>query len=382
MLKETVDFIRKTYHTPEAFIPLHEPRFTGNEKAYLNDCIDSTFVSSVGRYVTLFEEQMKKYTGAGFAVATSNGTVALHIALLLAGVKRNELVITQPLTFIATCNAISYTGAEPLFIDIDKGTLGLSAAKLEDYLVNTVNISDHGECIHMATGKRIAACLPMHTFGHPAAIREIAAVCAKYNIPLVEDAAESVGSFSGEKHTGTFGLLGTYSFNGNKTITCGGGGIITTDNEELGAMARHLTTQAKVPHPWDFVHDHIGYNYRLPNLNAALACAQMENLDAFIENKRELAGLYRDFFDGTPYTFITEPAGCRSNYWLNAILLKDRTARDAFLEYTNNCKVMTRPAWTLMNKLRMFEHCLCGDLDNARYIEDRLVNIPSSVRIG
>jgi aminotransferase in exopolysaccharide biosynthesis len=381
MLKETVEFIRKVYQTPEAFIPLHEPRFTGNEKKYLNECIDSTFVSSVGKFVNRFEDDIKQYTGTKYAIATSNGTAALHVALLLAGVKRNDLVITQPLTFIATCNAIAYLGADPVFIDVDKTTLGLSPEKLYDFLKENTHVNYNGETVHYGTLKRIAACVPMHTFGFPAEIDKIVEVCKEFNIPVVEDAAESIGSFYKEKHTGTFGLLGTFSFNGNKTITCGGGGAVLTDNDELGVMAKHLTTQAKIPHPWEFQHDHIGFNYRMPNINAALACAQLENLEAYIANKRELGKLYADFFANTPYQFIAEPPHTRSNAWLHSVLLSDRTERDAFLEFTNKNGVMTRPSWTLMNKLQMFSHCITANLDNAQFIEDRLVNVPSSARI-
>lgn len=381
MLKDTVDFIRKTFNTPENFIPLHEPRFTGNEKKYLEECIDSTFVSSVGKFVNSFEDELKKYTGAKYAIATSNGTAALHIALQLAGVKPNELVITQPLTFIATCNAIAYIGAEPLFVDIDRSTLGLSPEKLAEFLKEKTRLNDNGECIHTNTGKKIAACVPMHTFGFPAIIDGIVEVCKKYNVPVVEDAAESIGSFYKNQHTGTFGLLGTFSFNGNKTITCGGGGAVVTNDETLGILGKHLTTQAKVPHPWDFRHDHIGYNYRMPNINAALACAQLENLEPFIANKRELGKIYSDFFKNTPYQFLHEPAYTRSNAWLHSILLNNREERDVFLEYTNSHGVMTRPSWILMHKLTMFSHCITGDLSNALFIEERLVNIPSSVRI-
>jgi perosamine synthetase len=381
MLKETVDFVRKVYKTPEAFIPLHEPRFTGNEKRYLNECIDSTFVSSVGKFVNRFEDDIKQYTGTKYAIATSNGTAALHVALLLAGVKRNELVITQPLTFIATCNAIAYMGADPVFVDVDKTTLGLSPEKLYDFLKNNTLKDHNGETVHNDSHQRIAACVPMHTFGFPAEIDKIVDICNEFHIPVVEDAAESIGSFYKEKHTGTFGLLGTFSFNGNKTITCGGGGAVLTDNEELGLLGKHLTTQAKIPHPWEFQHDHIGFNYRMPNINAALACAQLEDLEAYIANKRELGKLYADFFTNTPYRFISEPQHSRSNAWLHSVLLSDRAERDAFLEYTNNNGVMTRPSWTLMNKLQMFQHCFAANLDNAQFIEDRLVNIPSSARI-
>lgn len=380
MYKDTIDFIRQTFNTPEGFIPLHEPRFWGNEKEYLNQCIDSTFVSSVGEFVNRFEQQMRDYTGAAYAIATTNGTLALHIALLLAGVKRDELVITQPLTFIATCNAIAYLGADPLFVDIDNHTLGMSAEKLSEFLQKETATDKNGNCIHTASGKRIAACVPMHTFGHPVTIDAIADICTAHHIPLVEDAAESIGSTYKGKHTGRFGQSGIFSFNGNKTITCGGGGMIITDDEALGKMAKHLTTQAKIPHTWNFEHDHIGYNYRLPNLNAALACAQMEQLDAFIADKRALASLYAEHFKNKDITFFAEPQHGFSNYWLQVILLKDRTAREAFLEETNKNGVMTRPAWTLMNKLKMFEHCICGNIENAQHMEDRLVNVPSSAR--
>ena len=382
MLKETVDFIRSIYKTPKDFIPLHEPRFVGNEKPYLNECIDSTFVSSVGKFVNQFEDDLKKYTGAKYAIATSNGTAALHIALVLAKVQRNDLVITQPLTFVATCNAIAYLGAEPLFVDVDKLTLGMSPSKLHDFLHTSTYINDKQECIHIATQRRISACVPMHTFGFPAEMDSIMEICDVFHISVVEDAAESIGSYYKEQHTGTFGLLGTLSFNGNKTITCGGGGALLTNDDTLGVLAKHLTTQAKTPHPWEFNHDHIGYNYRMPNINAALACAQLECLDSFIENKRQLAQLYANFFDCMPYTFLTEPKNSKANYWLQTILVSDRAERDAFLDFTNKNAVMTRPAWTLMHKLPMFEHCITANVENAQFLEDRLVNIPSSVRVN
>lgn len=381
MYKEVVDFIKATFNVADQFIPLHEPRFVGNEKKYVMDCIDSTYVSSVGTYVNLFEEKIKDFTGAKYAIATTNGSAALHLSLVLAGVKRDELVITQPLTFIATCNAISYIGAQPLFIDVDLKTKGLSPSKLEDFLKNNTKRDSTGNLFHSASGKRIAACVPMHTFGHPVEIEELVRICTEYNIPLIEDAAESIGSLSNGIQTGRFGLMGTFSFNGNKTITCGGGGMIVTDNDEIGLMAKHLSTQSKIPHPWNFEHDNIGYNYRLPNLNAAMACAQVEQLDAFIENKRELANLYSNFFKNTSIDFVSEPENCASNYWLNAVLLKDLKERDSFLEFTNKNNVMTRPVWTLMTKLEMFKDSIKGNIENAEWLEDRLVNIPSSVRI-
>lgn len=378
MYKEFVDFVRHLYGTTE-FIPLHEPRFRGNEKKYLNDCIDSTFVSSVGKYVNLFEEKIAEFTGAKYAVAAVNGTAALHMALLLADVQAGDEVITQPLTFIATANAISYLKAKPVFLDVDKDTLGLSAEKLNEFLVNNTTIKHDGYCYNKLTGNRIKACVPMHTFGHPCRIDEIKKICEKYNIILVEDAAESLGSFYRGRHTGTFGLMGTLSFNGNKTITSGGGGMIITNNEDLAKKAKHLTTQAKVPHRWEYVHDEIGYNYRLTNLAAALGLAQLEQLPGFLIDKKEIAEKYTAFFEDSGINFVQEPPNAKSNYWLNTVLLKDRKERDEFLEYTNANGVMTRPAWELMNKLKMFKTCQTLNIENAEWLVDRLVNIPSSV---
>jgi len=371
-----IDFV-KTLYPNQDFIPLHAPVFNGNERKYVLETIDSTFVSSVGAYVDRFEEMMRAYTGARYAVAMVNGTAALHMAMMLAGVKPGDLVLTQALTFVATCNAISYIGAEPAFVDVDPKTLGMSPASVADFLKD-VNMVD-GNAVHQPTGKRVAACVPMHTFGFPVAIDELIDVCTPFGIPVVEDAAESIGSLYKGKHTGTFGLLGTYSFNGNKTITCGGGGIIVTNDERLGPLAKHLTTQAKVPHRWEFVHDHIGYNYRCPNLNAALACAQLEQLESFIEDKRKTAAQYRDFFAGQDITFVEEQPDTRVNYWLNSILLPSREDRDQFLEETNSNGVMTRPAWKLMNELAMFRNCFSMPLPHSEHIADRLVNIPSSV---
>lgn len=381
MFKSTVEFIKSQFPNLE-FIPLHEPRFIGNEKKYVLDCIDSTFVSSVGKYVDDFEKQMAEYTGAKYAVACVNGTAALHMAMIVAGVKQQDMVITQPLSFIATCNAISYIGAIPVFVDVDFDTMGLSPDKLMTFLKeNTIKKTD-GFTYHKITNQKISACIPMHTFGHPCRIDELAEICSEYNIALIEDAAESMGSYYKNKHTGTFGLLGTFSFNGNKTITCGGGGAIITNDEALAKRAKHLTTQAKVPHRWEFVHDEIGYNYRMPNINAALVCAQLEELNFFLDNKRELANRYQDFFANSDIEFVNEPVDSKSNYWLCAILLKDKKTRDEFLQFTNDNGVMTRPVWALMNKLVMFKDALHGNLDNAQTLEDRLVNIPSSVRIG
>ena len=379
MYKSVVDFIHGLY-PKEDVVPLHAPCFLGNEKKYLNECIDSTYVSSVGKFVDRFEEMVADYTGATKAVVCVNGTNALHMALLLVGVERDDEVISQALTFVATANAISYIGAHPVFLDVDKDTMGLSPVSLRKWLEESTEIRG-AYCYNKKTGRRVKACVPMHTFGHPVKIQEIQSVCAQYHIELVEDAAESIGSLYGGTHTGLFGKVGAISFNGNKTITTGGGGMLLFKDEELGKYAKHLTTQAKVPHKWAFYHDHIGYNYRMPNINAALGCAQMENLDRFVENKRETAALYQRFFEGSDIQFFHEPANCHSNYWLNAVLLPDEKAKDNFLSYTNEHGIMTRPVWNLMNKLPMFAKCETDDLVNTYWLEQRVVNIPSSVRL-
>ena len=372
-----INFIKSIYKT-EKFIPLHEPRFVGNEKKYLSECIDSTFVSSIGKFVDELEEKIAKYTGAKYVVATSNGTSALHISLLLADVDKNSEVITQPLTFVATCNAISYCNAKPIFIDVDKDTMGLSPSALRYFLENNTIIKNK-QCINNKTNKVIKACLPMHSYGHPCRIDEIKKICDEYYIFLIEDAAESIGSLYNNKHTGTFGQIGTISFNGNKIITAGGGGCVVTNDKVLAKKAKHLTTTAKVPHKWNFNHDMVGYNYRMPNLNAALLVAQLEKLNDFITNKRNLASKYEIFFKSTNYNFFKEPEDSRSNYWLNSIILKDKTQRDKFLEETNSNGVMTRPVWTLMNKLPMFKDAQCDDLKISKWLEERVVNIPSSI---
>ena len=380
MYKDTIDFIRSIYGS-ERVIPLHEPRFIGNEKKYLNDCIDSTFVSSTGKFVDEFEEKIAKYTGAKYAVATSNGTSALHIALLLANVAKNDEVITQPLTFVATCNAISYCGADPVFIDVDKDTMGLSPSALQTFLEKNTTVTGQ-QCVNNNTGKIIKACVPMHAFGHPCRIDDIKDICDKYKILLIEDAAESLGSFYKDKHTGTFGQMGVISFNGNKIITAGGGGCVITDDEVLAKKAKHLTTTAKVPHKWEYAHDMIGYNYRMPNLNAALLVAQLENLESFLLEKRKLAKRYKQFFKDKEYTFVEELTASQSNYWLNAVILKDKEQRDLFLDETNSQGVMTRPIWKLMSKLSMFKNAQHGDLSNSDWLEQRVVNIPSSVVVS
>lgn len=374
-----IEFIQSLYPN-ENPVPLHVPRFTGNEKKYVVDAINSTFVSSVGRYVDRFEEMICEITGAGFAVATVNGTCALHVALKLAGVQPGDEVITQSLSFVATANAISYCGAKAVFIDVERETLGLYPIALENFLRAHTHIKNSA-CYNSATGNRIAACVPMHTFGHSCRIDEIVDICKHYNIALVEDAAESLGSLYKGQHTGSFGLFGIYSFNGNKTVTCGGGGAIVTNDEALAKKAKHITTTAKVPHPYEYIHDTIGYNYRMPNLNAALACAQLEQLDFFIEKKRELARCYQKFFEPFDIPFVHEPRHARSNYWLNSIILPDRETRDEFLKATNEAKVMTRPVWKLLNQLEMYRNCQTDALTNARWFEERVVNIPSSVRM-
>jgi len=377
MFDDVIDFIR-TLYGKEGNIPLHSPLFIGNEKKYLNECIDSTFVSSAGKFVDQLELKIAQYTGSNFAIATSNGTSALHISLLIADVNNEDEVITQPLTFVATCNAISYCGAKPIFIDIDKDTLGLSPSALRSFLEKNTIVNDH-QCINKNTGKIIKACIPMHTFGHSCRISEIAEICFKYKITLIEDAAESLGSFYKGKHTGTFGSLGTLSFNGNKIITAGGGGCIITNDIKLAKRAKHLTTTAKVPHKWKYTHDMVGYNYRMPNLNAALLLAQLENLEVFLRNKRNTAMAYKDFFSDKDFHFINEPENSKSNYWLNSIILKDQLQRDMFLEETNFKGIATRPVWSLMNKSIIFKNSQSDELKNAEWLEKRIVNLPSSV---
>lgn len=375
-----VAFIREQYGNFEQDIPLHAPFFGGNERRYLNECIDSTLVSSVGKYVDQFEQRVAEYTGAGCAVATVNGTAALHVALLLAGVQRGDEVLTQAVTFVATANAITYSGASPVFLDSDWSSLGLSPEALELFLSRNCELRSDGFSYNRRSGKRVRACVCMHVFGHPTEIDSLKSICNKFRLVLVEDAAESLGSYYKGRHTGTFGELGILSFNGNKTITTGGGGMVLTNNEELGRRAKHLTTTAKVPHPWEYRHDCIGFNYRMPNINAALGCAQMEQLAGFLKQKRELAESYREFFEAEGMTFVTEPKDCRSNFWLNAIILRDRAERDAFLAYSNAHGVMTRPLWSLMPHQAIYDSFQTDNLVIASLLEERLVNIPSGVR--
>jgi aminotransferase in exopolysaccharide biosynthesis len=380
MFEKIVQFIREIFST-DGFIPLHEPRFIGNEKKYLNECIDSTYVSYVGAFVERFETMVKEFTGSRFAVSTANGTLALHLALMIGGVRPGDEVLTQALTFVATANAISHCDAKPVFIDCDRDTLGMSPQRLKEFLEKNTLLGDDGICYNKGTGRRVAACLPVHVFGHPAEIREVKEICDAYRIHVIEDAAESLGSFSEGRHTGTFSKLGILSFNGNKIVTTGGGGMVITDDEELAGKARHIATTAKTGNSWRFIHDEIGFNYRLPNINAAIGCAQMEKVRSFLDNKRELARIYKRFFDNMGIEFFIEKEGCRSNYWLNAIILKDRTQRDEFLDYTHKNNIMSRPAWTLLSELPMYAGCERDDLENSQWLQDRIVNLPSSVRI-
>ncbi|WP_305457008.1 LegC family aminotransferase [Photobacterium leiognathi] len=371
-----VEFVRDTYKTDE-FIPLHAPTFNGKEKAYVMETIESTFVSSVGKFVDDFELKIKSYTGTARAVATVNGTAALHAALYMANVQRGDLVITQALTFVATCNALYHIGAEPIFVDVSPVSLGLCPKAVDAFLQEYAEVTDDG-CIHKQTGRRIKAIVPMHTFGHPVELDELIAVCLKWNITLIEDAAESLGSFYKGKHTGTFGDFGAVSFNGNKIITTGGGGMVLCKTKELGARTKHVTTTAKVPHPYEFFHDEPGFNYRMPNLNAALGCAQMEVIEQYLKKKRLLAEGYKDFFNGTDFKFVTEPEYAQSNYWLNAVICPDKESREEMLIGTNSSGVMTRPIWQLMHRLPMFENAIRGDLSYSEFIEANLINLPST----
>ena len=378
MDKELINFIRDKFQTNE-FIPLHVPTFRGNEKFFLEKCIDSTFVSSVGEYVNLFENRLSNITQTKKTVAVVNGTAALQICLKLVGVKANDEVITQALTFVATANAIAYNNAYPIFIDVDRDTMGLSPKAVQSFLEEFGDLRDDG-CYNKKTGRRISACMPMHTFGFPVHLNELLNVCKAWNIPVVEDAAESLGSEYHGKPTGSFGKVSGISFNGNKIVTSGGGGAILTNNLELGDHAKFLTTTAKQPHPYEYVHNEIGYNYRMPNLNAALAYAQLEQLEFFLENKRALAKEYDEFFKGKDMTFRTENENTKANYWLMCVELSSKKERDLFLKSSNESGIMTRPIWQLMFKLPMYANCQKDEQKNALYLEERIVNIPSSVR--
>jgi len=377
MYKEFVHFVRELYRTND-FIPLHAPQFRGNEKEYLLDTIDSTFVSSVGAYVDQFEERVAEYTGAKYAIATVNGTAALHIALKLAGVEPNTEVITQSLTFVATCNVIRYCQAEPVFVDVDLETMGLSPDSMAAFLDEHAEIREDGNCWNKTSNNKITACLPMHTFGFPARLDEIAKICQQYQIPLVEDAAESLGSFYKDQHTGILGKTAAISFNGNKIITTGGGGMVLTNDAEIAKRAKHITMTAKVPHKWAFEHDEVGYNYRLPNLNAALGVAQMESLPGFVSEKRDLAAAYQRWGSENGMQFAQQPIHTQANYWLNTLIAEDQQSRDEWLQQTNDLGVMTRPAWTPMHLLVINKEAICTDMNNTTHLYHRLVNVPSS----
>ena len=366
------------------FLPLHEPLFRGNENKYVKECIDTAWVSSVGKYVDMFEEKLAEYTGVKRAVAVVNGTSALHVCLMLSGVKADDEILVPALTFIATANAVSYCNAVPHFVDSAYDTLGIDPVALEAYLEEISELRGN-ECYNKKTGRHISAVVPMHTFGHPVDMDKMMALCEKYHLALIEDAAESIGSFYKGKHTGNFGKIAAMSFNGNKTITTGGGGAVLTNDEELGNLAKHLTTQAKIPHRWEFVHDMIGYNYRMPNINAALGCAQLEQLPKYIESKRNLAVRYtKALKDVKGISFFMEPNFAKSNYWLNAILIDSEYAdkRDELLAALNDAGIMSRPIWNLMYTMPMFAECPRMNCKVAEDIGRRLVNIPSSVVLG
>lgn len=373
-----ISFIKEQYQTDQ-FIPLHVPKFQGNEKKYVLETIDSTFVSSVGAFVDQFEGMMTQITHTQKAVAVVNGTAGIQIALQLVGVQSGDEVLTQALTFVATANAIVYCNAHPVFLDVDIDTMGLSPKAVEDFLIEFGDLRDEG-CYNKKTGRKISACVPMHTFGFPVHLDELIRICNLWKIPVVEDAAESLGSIYKGKPTGSLGEVGVFSFNGNKIVTSGGGGAIVTNNIALGEKGKYLTTTAKIPHPYEYVHDELGYNYRMPNLNAALACAQLEQLDGFLENKRLLAHEYKVFFKDKGISFRTETPETKANYWLMCIELENKQDRDLFLKTTNSSNVMTRPIWQLMFRLPMYKDCQKDAQVNALFLEERIVNIPSSVR--
>ncbi|HOJ38328.1 MAG TPA: LegC family aminotransferase [Ignavibacteriales bacterium] len=376
-----VKFVKDLYFNYD-FIPLHAPVFLGNEKKYLAECIDSTYVSYVGEFVTKFENSIKSLTNAKHAIAVVNGTVALQIALHSVGVKPDTEVITQSLTFVATINAISHNFAKPVFIDVDKDTLGMSPEKLSLWLKNNSTYNKGTKkIINKFTGKEITAILPVHIFGHPCKIDEIISIANEYNIPVVEDAAESIGSFYNNQHTGTFGKIGILSFNGNKTITTGGGGMILTNDESIASYIKHITTTAKLPHPYEFIHDKIAYNFRMPNVNAAIGFAQMEYSNQIFENKRETFNKYLDFLKPYEINLIIEPKNSTSNYWLNALIFDNIEQRNNFLEFTNNNKIQTRAIWRLMNMFDMYKNCQTDDLTNSKFYYERVVNIPSGYRL-
>lgn len=376
-IQEIVDFVREQYKTTDN-IPLHAPSFGELELKYVSDTIKSSFVSSVGQFVNKFEDDFSLFTSSANSIATVNGTAALHAGLVSLGITRNDFVITQALTFVATCNAIRQAGADPIFCDVSRVSLGLCPVATENFLKNSAEIRD-GKCIHIETKRQIKAILVMHTFGHPVQLFEFQQLCDEWKLLLIEDCAESLGSYYERKHTGNFGTFGTFSFNGNKIITTGGGGMITTNSEVLAKKIKHITTTAKVPHLYEFIHDEPGFNYRLPNLNAALGCAQLQRLETFLKRKRMLASYYKDFFRDSNFKFLAEPTYAKSNYWLNAVECENLECRDWLLKESNRLGVMTRPIWKLMSDLEMFKSCISDDLEVSKAFADTVVNLPSSV---
>ena len=372
-----IDLVRSVYRTDD-FVPLHAPTLGAIEKSWVCEAIDSSFVSTAGKFVGQFESCVANFAGCENAVSTVNGTAALHACLFHAGVSQDNLVITQSMTFVATCNAIHHLGAQPVFVDIAKKTLGMCEISLADFLDHQCVVDDGGQCIHRGTGKLVKAIVPMHTFGHPVNISAIVEVANRYELPVIEDAAESLGSWFNGQHTGTFGRYGVMSFNGNKIVTTGGGGTVLCASEQDARDLMHLTTTAKIPHAYEFFHDKPGFNYRMPNLNAAMGLAQMSRLSGFLDSKRRLAAEYMEFFKDTEFEFFIEPENTRSNYWLNAVVCSDFDAREALLKRTNAIGVMTRPVWTLMHRLPTFAGAIRVDLSNSEWAESRVVNIPSS----
>lgn len=378
MIEEKIlELIRSIYPSREN-IPLHEPFFDEDDIEIVTSTVKSSFVSSVGEYVDLFEKKLAEYTNSKMAVVISNGTSALHITMHALGVTTNDYVLTQALSFVATSNAIRHCGAEPIFIDVDRQTLGMCPSALTQWLEQNADINDQDQCIYKANGRIIRCCLPMHVFGHSVQIDKLSTICKIWNIQLIEDAAEALGTKFDDRSVGTFSKAGIFSFNGNKIITTGGGGAVITDDEKLGKRIKHLSTTAKIPHPYDFFHDEVGFNYRMPNLNAALGVSQLKKINSFINTKREIANYYLLHLQNEEVTFQVEPQGCISNYWLNTIICKNKDQKEKIIEYTNNHGVNTRPAWHPLNTLPMYKKCICGDLTITNWAAENIVNLPSS----
>lgn len=378
--QKIIEIIRKVTGRPEGPVALHEPTFSGNAWHYVKDCIDTNWVSTVGKYVARFEQMLSQRTAARHVIATVNGTAALHICLLLAGVKADDEVLMPALTFVATANAAAYCNAVPHFVDVDHETMGVCPVRLSEYL-DRISVCENGVCRNRETGRAIRALVVMHCFGHPAHLDELKKVCDDRHIALIEDAAEAMGSLYHGRHVGNHGLLSMLSFNGNKTITTGGGGAIMTNDDALAERARHLTTTGKLPHEWEYYHDCVAYNYRMPNLNAALGCAQLETLNEFLERKRLLALRYQELFaDIGEISFMPEPEGSKSNYWLSAILVNSHCQgdRDAMLRELNTDGIKARPAWQLLNHLPMYRDCPADELPVSELIFASLINLPSS----